>query len=152
MLCVDGLEAQGEPGMDLRTCQWDYWKLCYLQMTIDESFAVLCASCLQSAVCDFTPYPWWPINHPSATYFRSLQVNTNALLPTSGELPPPTLYSCVNPNWTISKTSPPERWAWRKVLPLALNAMHPMVGPSPVCIGCCRAKTGWRPSTLPDWL
>ena len=106
--------------------------------------------CARSYSVWFYPHPWLPINHPSATNFLSLQVNTNVLLPTNGELPPPIPYSSGNLNWTISKMNLPELWVLRKVTHLVSNAMHPMAGPNPVCIGCCRAKIGWRPLILQD--
>ena len=113
---------------------------------------VLCASLFNQleATVWFYPHPWLPINHPSATNFLSLQVNTNVLLKTNGELPPPTPYLYENPNWTISKMSLQELWVLRKVHHLVLNVMHPMGGQNPVCIGCCRAKIGWRPLILQD--
>ena len=78
------------------------------------------------------------------------QVNTNVLQPTNGVLPLPIPSLSESPSWTTSRMNPRGPWALKKGPLSGSNATPLTVGRNPACIGCCRVKTGSKPSTLPD--
>ena len=113
--------------------------------------------------CDFFSKVWretpwdqmiWSITqmyYVNMTVFHAFfQVNTNVLQPTNGGLPPPIPSLSESPSWTTLRMNPLGPWALKKEPLLGSNAMLQMVGRNPAYIGCCRVKTGSKPSTLPD--